>query len=653
MSDYLPYIVVGLGAGSVYAIAAMGLVVTYKTSGIFNFAHGAVGMAATYAFYSLRVDAGWPTLLAAAVAVLGVGPAMGVVIDRLLLRRLVGAPSSTYVVVSLGLLVALQGIFVATYGAAPRRVEPFLPQSTFRLPGVNVGWDQAILVGIAALSGLGLVLFFRTRFGVLTRAVVDDRDLSTLARVDAGRVTSASWVIGCAFAALSGVLLSPILGVDAVILTLLVIQAFGAAAVGRLVSLPLTYAGALVIGVAASLSTKFVVDHPALAGVPASLPFVVLFAVLVFSRRGSFADLTRTDQRVGGAGGVAASRFPARLLVGLALVGAFLPGRLDSARLLTATAVVAFVLIFSSLGLLVGMSRQVSLCHVVFVALGATTLARLLDAGVPYLAALLLAGLILVPVGAVVAIPAIRLSGLFLALATFGFGVLAQNLLYQTKAGFGGKAILSIDRPELFGVSLRGDTAYYVFVLMVVVAGVAAVEAMRITRLGRILRALADSPVAVQSLGINPVVPRVLVFCFTAFLAAVAGGLLGTLTLSVNAQTFDFFQSLLWVTVLVTAGPSSLGGAVTAAVALVWVPTVFTSRAVVEWQPVAFGVAAIFLAQARNGLVGLVRWPDFSRLADQASWRTGSVRRAERLEPALPDRPAGHFGDAPAASGSR
>jgi branched-chain amino acid transport system ATP-binding protein len=126
------------------------------------------------------------------------------------------------------------------------------------------------------------------------------------------------------------------------------------------------------------------------------------------------------------------------------------------------------------------------------------------------------------------------------------------------------------------------------------------------------------------------------VFCFTAFLAAVAGGLLGTLTLSVNAQTFDFFQSLLWVTVLVTAGPSSLGGAVTAAVALVWVPTVFTSRAVVEWQPVAFGVAAIFLAQARNGLVGLVRWPDFSRLAERASWRTGSVRRAERLELALP-----------------
>ena len=637
MRDYLPYIVVGLGAGSVYAIAAMGLVVTYKTSGVFNFAHGAVGMAATYVFYTLRVDAGWPTALAAAVAVLGIAPAMGVVIDRLLLRRLAGAPSSSYVVVSLGLLVALQGFFLAVYGPAPRRVEPFLPQSTFRLPGVNVGWDQAILVVIAAASGLGLVLFFRTRFGVLTRAVVDDRDLSELARVDAGAVTSASWIIGCAFAALSGVLLAPLLGVDAVILTLLVIQAFGAAAVGRLVSLPLTYAGGLAIGVAASLSTKFVVDHPGLAGVPSSLPFVVLFAVLVFSRRGKFAELTRPGRRsTGSAGGagLAAGRFPARLLVGLAVVGVVLPGRLDSARLLTATAVVAFVLIFSSLGLLVGMSRQVSLCHVVFVALGATTLARLRDAGVPYLPALLLAGLILVPVGAVVAIPAIRLSGLFLALATFGFGVLAQNLLYPSKAGFGGKAILTINRPDLFGLSLRSDTAFYFFVLLVVAAGVVAVEFVRVTRLGRVLRALADSPMAVQSLGINPVVPRVLVFCLTAFLAALAGGLLGTLTLSVNAQTFDFFQSLLWVTVLVTAGPSSLGGAVTAAVALVWVPTVFTSHTVVEWQPVAFGVAAIFLAQARNGVVGLVRRPDLSRLAERASWRLGSVRLAERLEEA-------------------
>jgi ABC-type branched-subunit amino acid transport system permease subunit len=329
---------------------------------------------------------------------------------------------------------------------------------------------------------------------------------------------------------------------------------------------------------------------------------------------------------------VTTGRFPVRLIVALAVVAAVLPGRLTSGRLLTATAVVAFVLVFSSLGLLVGTSRQVSLCHVVFVALGATTLARLLDAGVPYLPALLLAGLIMVPVGAVVAIPAIRLSGLFLALATFGFGVLAQNLLYPTKAVFGGKAILTIARPKILGVSLAGDKAFFVFVVVLVLAGVVAVEVVRTTRLGRVLRGLADSPTAMQSLGVNPLVPRVLVFCFSAFLAAVAGGLLGTLTLSVNAQTFDFFQSLVWVAALVTAGPLSLGGAVLAAVLLIWVPAVFDSATVAQWQPIAFGLAAIFVSQARNGLVGLVRLPDFAAVARSHEWRRGSVRLRERME---------------------
>jgi len=136
----------------------------------------------------------------------------------------------------------------------------------------------------------------------------------------------------------------------------------------------------------------------------------------------------------------------------------------------------------------------------------------------------------------------------------------------------------------------------------------------------------------VASLGVNPLVPRVLVFCFTGFLAAVAGGLLGTLTLSVNAQTFDFFQSLVWVAALVTAGPLSLGGAVLAAVLLVWVPAVFDSSTVLQWQPFAFGVAAIFLSQARNGLVGLVRRPDIAALARRHEWRLGSVRLRERLE---------------------
>jgi ABC-type branched-subunit amino acid transport system permease subunit len=408
---------------------------------------------------------------------------------------------------------------------------------------------------------------------------------------------------------------------------------FGAAVIGRLTSLPLTYLGAMVIGLGQALSTKLVTGHQALNGLPTSLPFIILFAVLILSPKGFFQEVVRTRAAPLRSGRRARGRrFPWPVLIGLVAVALILPSRLNGSQLLTATSTLGFVLVFASLSLLIGLSRQVSLCHAVFVVFGATTLSHLRNMGVPYLPALLLSALVMVPVGALVAIPAIRLSGLFLALATFGFGILAQNLLFLTKYAFGAVSVVRIPRPDIFGISMGNDKAFYYFVLATVVLGLVAVEAIRVTRLGRVLRALADSPTATESLGINPTAARVIVFCAGAFLAAIAGGLLGTLTQVVNTSTFDFFQSLVWVTVLVTTGAATLGGSVLASLLLVAAPTVFTSKTFVELQPVFFGVAAILLAQARNGLVGLVPRPDFSALADQSAWRGGSRRLAERSE---------------------
>ncbi|MGH9000314.1 MAG: branched-chain amino acid ABC transporter permease, partial [Acidimicrobiia bacterium] len=299
MRAFLPFLVIGVTTGAVYALAAMGLVVTYTTSGVFNFAHGAVGMLATYLFYSMRVDAGWPTPLALAVALGVVAPLIGVLLDRVLLTRLAGATTATYVVVSLGLLVALQGGVVAVYGAETRRLEALFPTSTFRLFDVNVGYDQAIVVGIAVASGLALAWFFsRTHLGLKTRAVVGDPELTEMVGSDSRAITTASWVLGTVFAALSGILIAPVVGLDAVLLTLLVVQAFGAAIVGRLRSLPLTNLGAYGIAVLAALSTRYVASNTSLIGLPTALPFIVLFAVLIFSPKQAFVEVTeRTDVR--------------------------------------------------------------------------------------------------------------------------------------------------------------------------------------------------------------------------------------------------------------------------------------------------------------------------------------------------------------------
>lgn len=630
MSDYLPFVIAGLVTGAVYALAAMGLVLTYTTSGVFNFAHGAVAMFTTYMFYSLRVDAGVPTPVAVGLAVLVIAPIIGAVIDRVLLRRLADAGSGSSVVASLGLLVALQGLAVALYGGSTRQVAGLFPRDTYRLPGVNVGVDQTIVVALAVGAALGLGFFFhRTHLGLQTRAVVSDRDLTELVGANSAWVTTFSWMLGCSFAALSGIVFAPFIGLDSLFLTLLVVQAFGAAILGRLRSLVLTNLGAFGIGIGAALCTKLAASRPGLAGLSSALPFIVLFVVLVASPPGRFVEAAKARATGASRRSIVPSRprRPRRALAGATAVAIALPLMLNGSQMLTATSTLAFVLIFASLSLVVGLSRQISLCHAVFVVFGATTVSHLLSAGVPYLLALLVGGLVLVPFGALLALPAIRLSGLFLALATFGFGVLAQNLLFPMALAFGKDFVVTIPRPS----GLQGETAFYYLVLVIVVLAVLTIELVRVSRLGRILRALADSPTAVESIGIRPTASRVLVFCVSAFFAAVAGGLLGSLVQSVTPSTFDAFQSLIWLTVLVTAGVQTLGGSVLAAGMLVTAPAVFTSPTFVEWQPVLFGVAAMALAQAPNGLAGfLFQRPDFDALAHRSGWRTNRRRAADR-----------------------
>jgi branched-subunit amino acid ABC-type transport system permease component len=641
VSQYLPFVVAGVTAAAVYALAAMGLVLLYSTSGIFNFAHGAIGMVAAYLCYSLREQLHWPTALAVAVCVAVVAPLMGVVIDRLLLGRLAGGGTAVEIVVSLGLLVALQGFVIAVYGGNSRPFAGLFPRTTFRLPGVNVGYDQAGVVLIAVAVGVALAVFFRaTQLGLQTRAVVEDRDLVALTGTSPRLVTTISWMLGCALAALAAILLAPFVGLDTAVLTLLVVQAFGAAVVGRLTSIGLTVLGATVIGVGASLATKFAAQSAFLAGLPPSLPFIVLFAVLVASPRGRFVEAGGAPQRRSTRPGRTIGRPNAAVGLTALAAAAAVPFFVSGGRMVTATVTVIFVLVFDSLSLLAGTARLVSLCHGLFVGLGATTLVHLVNLGLPYPLALLVAGLVFAAVGALVAIPAIRLSGLFLALATFGFGVLAQNLVYPTVLAFGSKGALSIGEPALFGWTLRSDDAIYAFALGTVAVGVGAIEVVRRTRLGRTLRALGDSPTALTSLGVRTTVPYVMAFCVSSMCAAIAGGLLVMVFKVITSTTFDYFQSLVWLTVLVTAGVATLGGAVTAAVLLVTVPAVWTAHSVLLLQPVAFGLSAIVLAQSRNGLAGLVHRPDLSRLAAAHRWRLERSPAASRRE-AVPCRGQG------------
>jgi len=626
MSDWLPFIVSGVASGSIFALAALGLVLTQKTSGVFNFAHGAVAATGAYAFFELWQLRGLPWPLAAVVAIVVVGPLLGLVLEWVT-RTLGDARVVMRIVATVGILLALQGGLTWAYGALTRRFPPFLPTGTFGLGGTRVGWDQLVAVLVALAGAIGLSLFLsRTRTGVAMRAVVDDAPLLDLMGTDPTRIRRMSWMIGAAFAAASGVLIGPFLGLDATLLTLLVVQAFGAAAIGRFASLPLTYVGGLAVGILSACVTKVAADVPGIAGLPPGIPFIVLFAVLVLLPKRLPTDRRRRRPTILAA--VSAPPRPGRAAVIVVAVAAVVVPHVVGARLPVYMAGAALALIFLSLGLLVWTAGQVSLCHAAFAAVGAAAFYHLTGSGVPWFLALLLTGLVTVPLGALVAVPAIRLAGIYLALATFGFGILFQQVFYSTDMMFTTINQRVIPRPAGFS----SDMAYYYVLLGVLAAAMVFVAVVLRSRLGRLLRALADSPLALTTQGTTVSVSLTLVFCISAFLAGIGGALLGGVTEAINGSGFGPFNSLLWVAVIVLAGVRLFRGAVVAALAVAVVPSY--SSISPELQTTLFGMLAVAAALLADGAVDVGR--PFRRWASASEGRATSpvaARTAGRLGP--------------------
>ena len=620
MSDFYPFIIAGLVSGAVYGLAATGLVLTYKTSGIFNFAHGSIAAAAAYLFYQVRQQWGLPWPVAIVLAVLVAGPIFGLVLERLA-HALSGTTTAAKVVATVGLLIGVQGLLSAVYGAETRATRSFLPTKVLSLGTVNVGVDQ-ILVFLIAVSGtVTLTVFLRSsRVGTAMRGVVDDPDLLDLAGTSPTQVRRVAWTIGSVFAALSGVLIAPAIGLDPLLLTLLVVQAFGAAAIGRFASLPLTFVGGLVIGLGAAMSSKYVNQVHVLSGLPPSIPFIVLFGVLIFTRRGRLVELgaltrrrhevapgsQRTARLVGGAA----------LFLALASVPAF-----ASSRLPVFTAALIYVLVFASLRLLVGTSGQVSLCHVAFAAVGATSFAHFAGgAGVAWPLALLFAGLIAVPVGALVAIPAIRLSGLYLALATLGFGILMERLVYPMGVMFGVDGLAKAPRPHLGFLNVSSDKGFYLLCLVIVVLGMLLIRLVTQSWIGRVLRAMADSPLALTTLGSNVDATRVFVFCLSAFLAGIAGALYASFSGTTSGISFTALLSLTLIVVLAINGNGELRAPVGAAFALYVIPSYIRNPTFNDYLPVLFGVSAIAVSVLSN--------PRFDPAGRVRAWADASRRRA-------------------------
>ena len=235
MDKFLIFTIVGLSTAAIYAVIASGLVLTYTTTGVFNFAHGAAGMLAAFAYWQIRVKWGWSTPIALIVVLLILAPAFGLLLERVIMRGLEGTSEATKLVVSISLLVAMIGVaqWVWPPGVS-RTVKPFFGPDKISVGPTVITYHQLITISVAVAVAIGLrLLLYRTRIGVAMRAVVDDRPLAQLTGARTALVARTSWAIGTSLAALGGILIVSSAGLSATALSLLIVNAYAAAVFGR------------------------------------------------------------------------------------------------------------------------------------------------------------------------------------------------------------------------------------------------------------------------------------------------------------------------------------------------------------------------------------------------------------------------------------
>jgi branched-chain amino acid transport system permease protein len=601
MTDLLSFVIVGLFTGAAYAIAASGLVLVYATTKVFNLAHGAMGMVMSFTFWQLSVAGGLQPWAALLLVVLVIAPIFGLLVERVLMRGLSQAPVSVSLVITVGLFVGLVGLAQTVWPPDARIVEPFFASSEVEIGGLLVSYHQLLTMALAVVVAVGLYLVLEhTRIGLAMRACVDDPVLLGLYGGSPIRASQLSWALGTALGALAGILLIPLLSLDYFQLTFLVINAYTAAVLGRLRNLPLTFAGALLLGVLQAILVGYLPTGELFVGLRTVIPTVLLFALLVW--------LPPVRLRLGQIRGVPAPPVaPLGRSVGagvlLVLGFAVAATQMSASTVLQAGTGLVFAMIMLSLVLLTGYSGHVSLAQLSFAGIGALTVARL---GSSSIWALALAVLVATAVGGLVALPVMRLTGLYLALATFAFGQLLDRLVLQSDGlGFGQNNILTVSRPGWFGAGLGGDRAYLVLLAAVFAVLAIGLLAVRRGRYGRLLIAMRDSPAACDTLGLNPRRFRLVLFMASSGIAGLAGVLWAGLRQGAGSSDFQVMAGLPLLLLAVVFGVTTVTGALLGGFALMLLPVIQSSsdNAVGGVVLLVIGLAAVGLGRDPNGLV--------------------------------------------------
>ncbi|MFZ3560942.1 ABC transporter permease subunit [Streptomyces sp. BH055] len=621
MSDLLAFVLSGLVSGALYALLATGLVLSYSASGLFNFAHGATAYLCALAFYELHSGFGWPAAPTALLLVLVVAPLLGWGLDRLMFRKLARVGETAQIVATIGLLVALPALGLWIVELLEDAGAPVKPaENQFGLPGVGpspaknwqlmdgvgIDSDQLITWVTTAVVAFGLWILLRhTTLGLKLRAAVDNRSLVELRGISADRLSSVAWMLSSGLAGLAGVLATPLLGLSSHDFTLFLFVSATAAVLGRFMSIPLAFAGGLGLGVLQNLVAGYATFAEKITGFRTAVPFLILFAGLLL--------LTRRQRT---AGTVASDAPPVDYLAGRSWLRRWGPWATAAVLLAAAFYTVttpfwsgilaqglAISLVFLSFTVVTGLGAMVSLAQAAFVTGAALVAGLLMSHGVPFIWAALAGTCAAALLGALVALPALRLGGRSLALATLALAFLADQVLFQLGWLRNGDTGWEIPRAVAGPIDLGDDRAMGVAMVVLCTAAVAGLSALRDSRAGRAMLAVRSAPAAAMASGVSVIRTKLLLFTISAGLAGFGGVMYASYNTRITATDFTAMTGLIWLAVVVAAGVRRPQFAVVAGLTFAVVPHLISDYLTesVQLPVILFGLAGLALANDPDG----------------------------------------------------
>ncbi|MDH3020608.1 branched-chain amino acid ABC transporter permease/ATP-binding protein [Gordonia alkanivorans] len=590
MTQDIQFLLLGLGNGAVYAALALALVMTYRSSGVVNFATGAIALYIAYTYAYLRdgelllipipgfpktIDLGGPLGLAPAMVIaLLIAAGLGALLYLCVFRMLRTAPATAKAVASIAVMLVIQALLAARVGTSPVSVDAILPTDIIEIGDIRVPADRVWIAALVVVLTVLLILAFRlTRFGLATRAAAESEKGAIVAGLSPERIAYANWALSTMIAGLAGILIAPTVPLIPVSYTLFIVPALAAALVANFSAIGPAVAAGLGIGVLQSEMTHLQasVSWMPQSGMAELIPLAMILIFLVvrgkpLPTRGAIIQNT-----------LGAAPRPRNLLipgiVGVVVALGFLiftEGSIRGAVIVTFTVAI----IALSQVVVTGFAGQISLAQLTLAGVAAYTMSRLTtDWGVPFPIAPVLAALAATVVGVVVGLPALRIRGLPVAVVTLSLAVFLEAFWFRNNEFNGGIDGAVVKDPSLFGLDLgigSGSTypniAFGILCLIVLTLVGLGVARLRTSRLGASMLAVRANERSAAAAGVNVSRTKLVAFAIGAFIAGIGGSLMAYQQTVVVPESYAAIAGIGMFALVYLAGVTCVSGGVLAGI---------------------------------------------------------------------------------------